>query len=349
MSDPTIYRMRYSQIFALCILTSFLYMLGQSLPGGLANFGTNLPGRKLLIENFTRLRLKMGDRVFNQALVGKDGWLEYTGGQNLDFFQNNPILSSGERRDLKKNLKILYEELRERNILLVVVIAPNKATIYPDKLPSEIQKIRERSELEMLVNQLGKEGIPVLLDLRPALQEARQRRDIYYRTDTHWNAYGALIAYQEILKSLSKSYPGLAPNNIDSFTITTNQPSVRDISALMGTNQLLETGYAIAPIKDDLSWIRYSEGPLAMKIATSSKDKLPKLLMYYDSFGDYLIPLLAPHFSQSTFIFNLSSYPDTLTLKQIEVTKPDIVIIEFVERYQYNLYNFLNNYGLEVK
>lgn len=349
MSDFTTYRLRYTQIFVICVLASFLYMLSASLSGGLTSFDENLQGRKLLIENFTRLRLKIGDRVFTQALIGKDGWLEYTGGRNLDVFQNIQTLPYGDHKDIQKNLKILYDELRQRNITLVVVIAPNKATIYPDKLPSEIQKIGAQSELDMLIDRLKQKGPPILIDLRPALEEGRQKREIYYKTDTHWNSYGVLIAYREIMKNLSQSYPELAPNNINRFKVKEGKPYVHDISALMGAANLLETGYTITPAKNDLNWIIYNNDPIAMSVATSSQDKLPKLLMYADSFGTPLFPLLAPHFSQSTFIQNLSAYPDTLTFQQIEATKPDIVILEFVERYQSVLYEFLNNFNPEAK
>ena len=67
-----------------------------------------------------------------------------------------------------------------------------------------------------------------------------------------------------------------------------------------------------------------------------------------NSFGTILDPLLAPHFSQSTFIEYHSSYSETDTFKQIEITKPDVVVIEFVERYQFLMYGFLGNYGLKT-
>jgi alginate O-acetyltransferase complex protein AlgJ len=354
MSDFITYRLRYSKIFVVAILTSLLLILSLSLPSGFTNFEENLPGRKLLIEGFTMLRLKLGDRVFAQALVGKDGWLEYTSAENLDFFQNTATLPVGGLENTQSNLRILYDELSQRNITLILVIVPNKATIYPDKLPDEIQKIGTQSELDMLADLLEQQGPPVLIDLRPALQKARQKRDIYYKTNTHWNGYGAAIAYREILKKLSGDHPEIAAKHINDFTIKTGQPSLHDIAALMGANHLLETNYTVVPVENNVNWITYSSesleiNPLAMRVATSSHDKLPKLLMYYDSFGVPLIPLLAPHFSQSTFIPNSSSYPGSRTFKQIEASKPDIIILEFVERYQPRLYRFLNKFELEAK
>jgi alginate O-acetyltransferase complex protein AlgJ len=353
MNDFTSQRQRYTQIFVTFILISSLYMLSQSISGGFASFEANLPGRGFLIQNFSRLRLKIGDRVFPVAVVGKNGWMELSVGYSMDVFQNIPTLPSGGRESIQKNLKILYDKLRERNITLVVVIVPIKSTIYPDKIPSEeIQKASTQAELDMLVDLLQKDGPPILIDLRPAFLEARQKREIYFRTDTHWNAYGALIAYQEILNRLSQSYPELAPNKINSFKVTVTPPYLHDIAKGIGANHLLENGYIITPPQDDVNWIIYddNDSTRTMKIATSSRDKLPTLLMYHDSFGGYFLnKIIASHFSQSTFISNTSTYPDTLTFKQIEATKPDIVILEFVERNQFLLYNFLNNFGLEAE
>jgi alginate O-acetyltransferase complex protein AlgJ len=348
MRDFTTYRLRYTKILAICILISLLYMASQIFIGGTASFDSNLLGRNWLIEGYTRLRLRIGDRVFAQGVVGKDGWLEYMG--NLNSFQNVPTMPPNGNDFIQNELSILYDQLRQRNIMLVVVIAPDKSTIYPDKLPSEIQKISSQSELDKLVNLIKQKGPPVLVDLRPALENGRKTRPVYYNTDTHWNAYGALIAYREIMKKVSQGYPELVPEKISSFKITKGQSGVHDIATLIGATNLVEPFDNINFAAAGLSWVTYNNDyPLPIRIATSSQDKLPKLLMYTDSFGTILDPLLAPHFSQSTFIQYHSSYQDTDTFKQIEVTKPDVVIIEFVERFQSVIYGFLSNYGLETK
>ena len=102
MNDFTTQQLRYTQIFIACILVSLLYMLSQSISGGIASFEANLPGRALLIQNFSRLRLKMGDRVFPVAVVGKDGWMELSVGYSMDVFQNIPTLPSGAARVYRK-------------------------------------------------------------------------------------------------------------------------------------------------------------------------------------------------------------------------------------------------------
>jgi hypothetical protein len=55
------------------------------------------------------------------------------------------------------------------------------------------------------------------------------------------------------------------------------------------------------------------------------------LIMYHDSFGVGLQPFLRHHFKQATYILN-SSTPVASNMDWIERTKPDVLIIEIVER-----------------
>lgn len=350
MMELITWRQRYTVFFVAFLLCISFYILSQGLKGGTAQFDENLPGRKYLIEIFTRTRLKLGDRVFNQALVGKDGWLVYTGTQNLDSFQNTPTLPPGGIENIQHNLELLYTNLQKRNITLIVVIAPNPATIYPDKLPDEIQKIGSRSELELLADEIQKKGPPVLLDLRPALQKARLKQDVYYRTNTHWNSNGVFVAYREIMRTLALTYPELAPKKMSDFDLHSDGIYPHDIPQIMGATHILEAGFTLKPKNDDLKWIIYqSNDPRPMSVSYSAQENLPKLLMYGDSFGEPLVPLLAPHFSRATFIHNVSLSADVLSYKEIEAADPDIVVLEFVERNLQYLNGWLQNYGVDFK
>jgi hypothetical protein len=342
------YRLRYTQILVIWILTGLFYSSSQSLAAGINGLEINLPFRNTLISSFTRLRLKLKDHVFTQGIAGKDGWLFYTNPKTLDFYQNVDVLGPAGRESVRNNLQLLYDKLRQRNIQLLVVIAPDKETIYPDKLPEEITKIGPNSELDMLVNLLQEKGPPVLLDLRPALIKSSQERQLYYKTDTHWNIFGALIAYREIMTRLAQQYPDLKPTNIDNIAKISESSGVMDIAQLIGASYLREVEYNASPAKQDVIWITHNNDSLPMQVSISRNKKSPKLLMYYDSFGKFIVPYLAPHFSQATFIQNLNLNPGLSTFDEINASEADIVILEFVERYQPNLNSFLNNYSLET-
>ena len=289
----------------------------------------------------------MGDRVFNEALVEPNGWLEFTGEQNLDSFQGTTPLPDSTLQAIQSNLASLYAQLRQRHITLVVVIAPNKASLYPDKLPAALQPLQAQSDLDRLVAALQQNGPPVLVDLRPGLRAARLEHEVYFQTDTHWNAYGAYAAYAAILGALAPVYPQLAPRGYADFNIAPTAPEARDIPRLMSATDILEPGYALAP-NPSVNWIIHNDDRIPMRVAYTQQPAAPKLLMYVDSFGEALMPFLAPQFRQATFIENVSLYSDLLTYKEVETASPDIVIVEIVERYLPNLNKWLANYGLRA-
>ena len=66
--------------------------------------------------------------------------------------------------------------------------------------------------------------MPVIVDLRPALKAARQDQDVYYKTNTHWNGYGAFIAYTTIINALGSSYPELKPYKTADLELVTTDP-----------------------------------------------------------------------------------------------------------------------------
>jgi alginate O-acetyltransferase complex protein AlgJ len=267
--------------------------------------------------------------------------LDYTIIPRLFFF--------GGIQRVQSNLQLLYDSLRKRNITLLVVIAPNKATIYPDTLPDQLQKINSQSELDLLTNSVQQHGPPVLVDLRPALWQARQQRQIYYKTDTHWNSYGVFVAYTQIMEALSHAYPALQPLPIGKFSLKATAPTVHDIAHIMGATNILEPGYVMIPKGQDVHWVTYNDDPIPMMASRSSNQNAPRLLMYFDSFGQSLIPLIAPQFSEATYILNITPHSDLVTLSEIDNIQPDIVIVEFVERYLPAMDVRLQNFGLDSR
>jgi len=352
MDKPTDPKQRYAQFFVAIILCSALLITLRCLSGRSIDFSASLPGRASLITLFTRIRIKLGDRVFNTGLIGKDGWMDLT--NNLSDYQNSLNLPENYSQRIQKKLQTLYDTLKAQNITLVLVVAPNKSTIYPDKLPDELRKIGAKSQLELLVETLLQQGPPVLIDLQPALAQARQKHAIYSKTDTHWNSYGAYAAYAEIMNRLAQTYPALAPKQMNQFRIKIDRTKVLDIAQSIGATYIKEPSLSITPIKNNLRWVIYNNDSypstvMSISYSPSANSNMPRLLMYVDSFGYPLMPLISPHFSQATFIHRLSTSPDLLSFKQIEVTKPDIVIFEIVERHLSSLDSWLTNFESDSK
>jgi hypothetical protein len=97
--------------------------------------------------------------------------------------------------------------------------------VYPEFLPDSLQKLAKGTRrYEQLSSYLRENAKVHFVDLLPALLEEKNKRDdplLFYKTDFHWNFYGSLVAYQEIIRKMARFFPDypLDPLTLDDFTV----------------------------------------------------------------------------------------------------------------------------------
>jgi hypothetical protein len=167
--------------------------------------------RARLVTWTSNLRLLIGDRVYPKVLVGDNGWLVYTAEGDLDLYEKNTLFTEEQLAQFQINLDALSTNYAERGITLVVVIAPSKNTIYPERVPAQIPQFGGESKLDQVVEYLSAHGETRILDLRPALLQAKTERGNLSR---HRHALERLRrvsnifpAYGEGERNPSKSFP----------------------------------------------------------------------------------------------------------------------------------------------
>ena len=127
---------KYDFFFATLFIGLLFYFGVKEIKNGASELEQNFPFRNQLVSLITDFRLIIGDRVFQQALVSNDnGWLEFTGGGNLDDYQNATPFSTRDIKNIQESLQEMNRNLSPKQITLLVVVAPNKATIYPENIP----------------------------------------------------------------------------------------------------------------------------------------------------------------------------------------------------------------------
>lgn len=89
----------------------------------------------------------------------------------------------------------------------VMLIAPNAHAVYPEDLPDGV-RTAPRRPVHQLLESLAQNRSParVLYPLDELLAE-KARREVYPRTDTHWNEFGALTAYESLAAELHDGVP----------------------------------------------------------------------------------------------------------------------------------------------
>ena len=100
----------------------------------------------------------------------------------------------------------------------LMVMAPDKTSVYPELLPSFLSQLDQKSMAEQIDEALR--NTPVnFINLKEAID--RNKKTVKYfnkRFDiVHWNGYGLEVAYQEIFKALAVMMPNLEPKPKDSL------------------------------------------------------------------------------------------------------------------------------------
>jgi hypothetical protein len=282
--------------------------------------------RDWLIRASYSLRLNLlHESVFNDVLLGEDGWMFYTGEGNMDDYQCARTFTPQQVQAMRVNLESIQADLAQQGVHFLVVIAPNKESIYPEFVPSSVQRMDRETRLD--VWQEGMQGSPVqVLDLRPAMLAGKNETQVYYRTDTHWNTYGAYLAYLEMLKTLQADFPQMQPLTLSQFDRVEQQVS-GDLARMLFTRPLIkETSLELLPRQ---RWQAQSasldDNTMLTEIPGSD---LPRAVVFRDSFFNSLTQYVSENFSR--VVYRSDSRVDFDLINQ---EQPDVVILEVAERY----------------
>lgn len=327
--------------YPLALIGAFLLILLVPLANlnlNPAALSSNFYGRLRLVRLVTDLRVAIGDRVFANAIIGQDGWLFQTSEEVMRDFQNDMPLSEKQLETLQQNLDQIAAHFKQQGTSLVVVVAPNKGSIYPDYLPDEIKKVNQKSRFDQVVEYLQQHGKTRILDLRQELISARNEHLVYYQTDSHWTDYGAYIAYRGILTSLKGNHPQINPRSLNDFEPVSEGRVTMDLATLIGSVHIKEEKIVLKPKNpitstqhnlklDDGRWITLS---------WNQNKNLPRAVIYYDSFLYPIIPWFNDHFSQATYIPHYANL-STWNLSWVNQQQADVVVVEIAEKYIHDL------------
>ncbi|MDQ7073508.1 MAG: hypothetical protein Q9N32_08785 [Gammaproteobacteria bacterium] len=148
--------------------------------------------------------------------IGQDGWLFLgsirPGPQKhkdpMGDAMNINLFTEDQLEEFAHSIMTIKNWLNSRGIEYVYVIAPNKHTIYFEKLPKYITKKNDKSATDQLVTYLKEHTDVHVVDLRQALFDEKLRHPVYFlKTDSHWNQYGANRAQFEIMKEIQTFFP----------------------------------------------------------------------------------------------------------------------------------------------
>ena len=289
-----------------------------------------------------KMHLALSASVGSPVTLGRDGWLFYLVHRGTQGVRPETDFSPEELERWASWLESRQRWLAERGADFVLVVAPNKETIYPDLLPGELPAARPRSRMDVLLNRLRAGGKVQVVDVRPVLRDARReaspyrRWPLYYRTDSHWNELGALLATRAVLGELKGRFPGLDVPADRDIALASEATGAGDLARMQGLQGQLSDVRVRASVQGrrcifDLGGGSFAEGvetPLfSEKTLECPGAPIRRALVLHDSMMIGMLPALAPAFERS--VWRLST---TLEKQLVEQVNPDLVLLEFVER-----------------
>jgi alginate O-acetyltransferase complex protein AlgJ len=287
----------------------------------------------------------------HNAIIGSNDWF-YLGDNYASTIsrrrstQSNDALNSAQ--ELSNGLKS-WDGYFTRNGVseFAVLVGPDKASVYPEHLPKWALPTSD-TYLDILSNKVRPS---VLYSPKNLLIDLKQKHntDLYFKTDTHWNEFGAWYAFTGFMEHVrANSLSEIStPNNISFETPDTKFSG--DLLNFLYINDFLSESYPIAKIKaptaptykitDFISGelIASSDQPNTLApqkpVLTENTKALNNLRVLWlrDSFGNALSKYMSTTFSSVLQIHY--GKLDSLLLDDLTKSyKPDLVFITAVER-----------------
>lgn len=289
------------------------------------------------------------DSSSQNVLIGKEGWLFYINpndGNSLEDYRKIVFLTNEQLWQWKQSLETKYTWLKERGIDYLFIIAPDKHSIYGEYFPTRIRQIGTQSCLDQFMEYMKDSDVPIF-DLRQALIQAKPKGQLYFKTDAHWNDFGASIAQYAIMQHLAKSFPHIQAIQYqesdflwelggiyDEDFFWTDGGKAGDLAKMLNLAYVLkEARYPRLQTPLPVCQKNYAEQPhlISTTFSTNCDAQAPRALIFRDSFFTILQPYISQYFSKSLYVWKR---PDIRMLKDfVEQYAPDIVIEERVERY----------------
>jgi alginate O-acetyltransferase complex protein AlgJ len=294
--------------------------LGEYAEGWERYLVDNFGFRPYLIRWNSLLKLTcLGVSPVSSVILGKDSWLFYhsealADGNTVNDWRGTIPLSRAELVRLQQQLEENEQIFAERKIPYLVVIVPNKSTVYSEYLPDTFRKFRSTTRLDQFMEHMRRNSRVSVLDLREAMFKAKNNHPLYWKTDSHWNSYGAYVGYTEILRRLSVQLPALKPVPIAGNEVRIEpSPTGGDLAQMLF-------------LQDSLP--EENETRLSLE-SVPTQPVLDTLVLRHDSFGDALYPFFHRHFKNLVNIAPFAPY----RFEAIFAKRPQAVVHVFAERY----------------
>lgn len=312
-------------------------------------FRKNFHGRNCYYETANTVKKTLFNSLSTPHLIlGKQEFLFFNREEFRSDFLHKNLLDKYDITHLMLQAKSNHAKLKKSDIIYLKGYLPDTHEIYPENLPSRIRfgRLDTTSRFDQFYGAM-KSISALLVNVKPAILQKKDRYLLYFKNDTHWNELGAYIAYKEIMEKLaaqandfrplpmshfsidwysSKSSLDSIQNNFYSFhpkTGTYFNPS--GLSNAIGRGTEIVDSIPVFDLNDKpniirtrhkLTNINYINITLKNSNALTNKS----LIVFGDSFSEPMLKFFSLHFKKIDF------YRSEVNWNKIDLKKTDVVL-----------------------
>ena len=312
----------------LCFLPVLYAIYSSKAIIGLNNLEDRIAHINAFVDIYLKLKSSINPNPIPMSVrKGKDGWF-FLGDNYANVYSKSLNLIPTNEEKIKKtahqidSLKRFSESL---GCTFYFAVGPNKHTIYPEFLPQKALPSKSK-EIDLLKRKLLMEHDIDLIDMKEYIIPLKDSIDLYYKTDSHWNEYGAFLGAKKVIEHINQDYLSVQKLDIHDFIF---EEFVYDQGGLtkMLKQHILETQYHIT-LKDS-SFIKETKQQLKSYYCHRyyNPTKKLKLLIIGDSFWDNMAKFFANTFGE-VYKVHVKDFNYSILIEE----RPDILLLELVER-----------------
>lgn len=285
------------------------------------------------LNSYYKLKLFHSSSKPELVVVGKNSWLFSTDQHIVGDYQNRKLYTSDELATIKSNLEEASDWYKERGIRFYVLIMPLKSNIYPEYLPSSIQRQQEESKLTQLANYMAQNSKVRFVDVSNELKASKSGCEVYYQHDIHMNFAGGFITYSKLIKEIAKNDSLIIPQDSSNYKRVMKHIHNADLSRQLSLEDVLLNDEWNLEKKKKVTYkavdapVYETVSALQPAVRTKNKNtKLPKAVVFRDSFFNLIMPYFSENFSDCIYLWT-----NEMSAEVIQKEKPNYVIYEMLE------------------
>lgn len=162
--------------------------------------------RPLFIRTHNQIYYSIFSTSASESItLGKEGYIYET--SYINSYIGLDYVGDKEHKIKFDKLKKLQDTLQSLNKELIIILAPSKASFYPEYIPDRFFiKQRKRTNYEEVTKQLSKANVPYI-DFSKWFRTMKEtsRYTLMNKNGIHWTRYGEVLAMDSLIKFVSKS------------------------------------------------------------------------------------------------------------------------------------------------